>query len=642
MLKKFLSHIIFLLFFGAILAQNGLDTIKNDGMIRFSGFTESPVKANSILLKKLQKATNFNEKGKAILELSKFHIEKGNIDSIIFYGKYLYDESLLTKEVESENEYFLASSANIIAIGKRMQGLNDVAIKWHIKGITHAESIPDIELINKHKFGMGIVYAMRKDYSKALEVFDKCILNTTDTNFKYDVYKRKADIYVRQEKIQKAKEEYVRVLAFYKTNNAIKRELEVLLKLGVIAEIKGDNTKAFNYYNEVKDRAEAQEYYDLYFRTQNRIGRLYFVLKQFKNAHIALSTSYMNAIQWDNLEYQKEILNNLRRVYYEEKDYENAYAVMTQYIDISNRILKKQNKKEITELEVQYKTLQKENQIQVLENEQTLRESEIKRQKTLKMSFLIGFIVILIPVIALLYMYYQKLQTQSKLTKIQEEVNEQKVETLLKDQELKLIKADIDGQDKERKRIAQELHDSIGGSLAGIKLQLSNTAKDDENYKRIAKQIDETYNQVRDLSHTLIPKKFNENIFTALIEHYIENIQKDNQTQIIFSPHPKKEINAIDETLKVELFKIIQELITNVFKHAKASQISIHLNKFEDNITLLFEDDGIGFDMKKHKKGIGLTNIKSRIEGLSGTMRIDSFLNRGTVIDIDIPLINKL
>ena len=71
-------------------------------------------------------------------------------------------------------------------------------------------------------------------------------------------------------------------------------------------------------------------------------------------------------------------------------------------------------------------------------------------------------------------MYYQKLQTQSKLNKTLEEVNQQKITTLLKDQELKLVKASLEGQNNERKRIARELHDSIGGNLATIKLQLSN------------------------------------------------------------------------------------------------------------------------------------------------------------------------
>ncbi len=639
MLKRILknNYIFFLFLFGTIHTQNDIDDTQlpqpEPKTTSFTVFGASPDKANDTLLKKIKIATNFDDKADAIIELANFHIEKGNIDSINYYGNYLFNESL-----KINKNYFLSAAANIIAIGKRKEGLNDEALKWHIKGVGYAENLTDKQLLYRHKFGIGIIHFLRKEYTKALDLYNECLNNTLDVKLEYDIYKRLGDIHLAQGNLNDAHKEYIKSVTFYKSNSYSKDQLTTEMQLGIIDEELKKYDTAFNYYNEVKDEALTKGFYDLYFRAQNRIGRLYFNLKEYNNAHIALSSAYINAVQWNNLEYQKTILRNTRHVYLAQKDYKNAYNVMTQYLSISNTIQKNQNKKEINELEVQYNTLQKENKIHLLEKEQIKKESEINRQRTLKISFLIGFLVILIPVIALLYMYYQKLQTQSKLNKIKEEVNQQKVSGLLKDQELELIKADIDGQDKERKRIAQELHDSIGGSLAGIKLQLSNTANDNENYQLIAKQIDETYNQVRDLSHNLTPKKFNENAFTSLVSQYIENIKKDNKTNITFSPHPKKEINNIAEKLKVELYKIIQELLTNAFKHAKASHIDIHLNKLDNTLKLLFEDDGVGFNIQNSKKGIGLNNIKNRLDALSGTMNIDSLPNRGTVIDIDIPI----
>ena len=624
--------------FGIINAQDDIDDTqlpqpapKTTG---FTAFGVSPEKANDTLLKKIKNAANFDDKGDAIIELAHFHIEKGNIDSINYYGNYLFNESLKPKK-----NYFLSTATHIIAIGKRKEGLNDEALKWHIKGVGYAEDLTDKELLYIHKFGIGIIHFLRKEYTEAIDLYNECLKNTLSVKLEHDIYKRLGDIHLVQGNLDNARKEYTKSLIFYKANANSKEQLTTEIQLGVIDEELKNYSSAFNYYNPVKDEALTRGFYDLYFKAQNRIGRLYFILEQYDNAHMALSTAYINAVKWNNLEYQKTILENTRQVYLTQKDYQNAYNVMTQYEHISNTILQQQNKKEINELEVQYNTLQKENQIHLLEKEQIKKESEINRQKALKINFLIGFLVILIPVVALLYMYYQKLQTQSKLNKIQEEVNQQKVSGLLKDQELELIKADIEGQDKERKRIAQELHDSIGGSLAGIKLQLSNTEKDNENYKLISKQIDETYNQVRDLSHNLTPKKFNENAFTTLVSQYIKNIEKDNKTNITFSPHPEKEINTIAEKLKVELYKIIQELLTNAFKHAKANHIDIHLNKLDGTLKLLFEDDGIGFDIQNSKNGIGLNNIKNRLDTLSGTMNIDSLPNRGTVIDIDIPIL---
>ena len=639
MLKLFLKNIslLFLFLFGVIHSQNNVDDVHlpqpDSEITRFTAFGESPEKANDSLIKRIKNANQFEDKANAIIDLSNFHIEKGNTDSINFYGSYLFNES------SNENNYhFLSTAANIIAMAKRMEGLHDEALKWHIKGVEYAENLTDTHLLYTHKFGMGIVHFLREDYNNAIDLYNECLNNTLDEGLRHDIRKHLGDVYLTQNNLDDAKEEYEKVVAFYKSISDRKNQLTAEIQLGIIEEILKNYNTAFNYYNTVKNKALTLGFYDLYFKSQNRIGRLYFNLKEYENAQAALSVAYVNAIQWNNLEYQKKILQNLRQVYLAQEDYKNAYAIMTQYISVSNMITKNQNKREINELEIQYNTLQKENQIYLLEKEQAQKENEINRQKTLKINFLIGFLVILVPVVALLYMYYQKLQTQSKLNKIQEEVNQQKVSVLLKDQELELIKADVKGQDKERKRIAQELHDSIGGSLAGIKLQLSNTTKDDENYKLIANQIDETYNQVRDLSHNLTPKKFNENAFTILVSQYIKNIQQNNKTNITFSPHPEKEINTIPEKLKVELYKIIQELLTNTFKHANASNIDIHLNKLGDTVKLLFEDDGVGFNMQNNKFGIGLNNIKNRLEALSGIINIDSVANRGTVIDIDIPI----
>ncbi len=639
MIKRVLKNtsLIFIFLFGITHAQNDIDDTQlpqpDSKTTGFTAFGVSPEKANDTLLKKIKNATNFDDRGDAIIELANFHIEKGNTDSINFYGNYLLNESL-----KNDKNYFLSLAANIIAIGKRKEGLIDEALKWHIKGVGYAENLTDKHLFYTHKFGIGIVHFLRKEYTEAIDLYNECLNNTLNVKLEHDIYKRLGDIYLVQSNLKDAQKEYTKTVIFYRSNSYSKDQLTSEIQLGIIDEELKNYSTAFNYYNSVKDEALTRGFYDLYFKAQNKIGGLYFILKQYDNAHMALSTAYINAIQWNNFEYQKTILQNTRRVYLAQEDYKNAYNVMTQYLNISNRIQQNQNKKEINELEVQYNTLQKENQIHLLEKEHIKKESEINRQKALKMNFLIGFLVILVPVVALLYMYYQKLQTQSKLNKIQEEINQQKVSGLLKDQELELIKADIEGQDKERKRIAQELHDSIGGSLAGIKLQLSNTAKDNENYQLIAKQIDDTYNQVRDLSHNLTPKKFNENAFTTLVSQYIKNIEKDNKTNITFSPHPEKEVNAIAEKLKVELYKIIQELLTNAFKHAKASHIDIHLNKLDNTLKLLFEDDGIGFNVQNSKKGIGLNNIKNRLDTLSGTMNIDSLPNRGTVIDIDIPV----
>ena len=107
--------------------------------------------------------------------------------------------------------------------------------------------------------------------------------------------------------------------------------------------------------------------------------------------------------------------------------------------------------------------------------------------------------------------------------------------------------------------------------------------------------------------------------------------------EVGFHPHPEKEINGLNEKVQMELFKIIQELMTNTIKHAEASKVDIHLSLIEDELSLLFEDDGKGFSSSEVSDGIGFSNLKNRVTELSGALNIDSAKNRGTVISIIVP-----
>nr|WP_247679836.1 sensor histidine kinase [Chitinophaga polysaccharea] len=216
-------------------------------------------------------------------------------------------------------------------------------------------------------------------------------------------------------------------------------------------------------------------------------------------------------------------------------------------------------------------------------------------------------------------------------------MNRQKIAALLKDKELELLKASITGQEKERQRIAGELHDSIGGNLAAIKLQLSNQTAADR-LDALIRQVDDTYRQVRDLSHDLVPLKFGNTGFTELITGYIRQFNMPGNAIITFHAFPGEEIDRIGTTLKAEIYKIIQELITNAQKHSQASKVEIQLTRLDGMLKLLFEDDGQGFSVETVKYGIGFQNIRERLKLFDGVFSIDSFPSKGTVIDIEIPL----
>jgi len=576
-------------------------------------------------------------------KIADYHFYKGETDSILFYGDLILKTINEHKQKLKTINKNLSSAHKIMTEGYILNGLYENAIKYSLEGISAAENIPDSTEINYHRSNLARANHLKGDYLKALGLYNECLKSKVNSNtLLLKLYREIANTYLALANNDLARAFYFKASDLATELEDIKAKLQIDMGLGIIEKNEGNSQIAIQYFDHIKNSALDNGLYDLHIDAQNQIGNIWYNEGHYEQAQMALSMTYINAIRWNKLEQQKRLLNNLRFIFVKQGDYENAYNIMTQYLDVSNNIADNQNEKEIKELEIKYETLQKENKITTLENEQLTKDNIISKQKITRNVILIAFVIILIPIIALLYVYYQKMMAQNKLNKQQEEISKQKISSLLKQQELKLIKASMKGQNKERTRIARELHDSIGGNMASIKLSLSNLDKKNDLYGKLTLQIDETYQMIRDLSHNLIPKKFSQNAFSALITEYMEAIHKNNGIQTSFRSYPEKRVNTIDESLQVELYKILQELTTNTLKHANATLIDVEINIYEDDLKLIFEDNGMGFEKyKKGSKGIGLSNIYARITELNGEVHIDSKIKRGTIVIIDVPLKNK-
>jgi signal transduction histidine kinase len=631
------------LFFAQI--STTVDSTKNSGQKIYFGFqTRHKSKELEPFYKELKNSKYGAQRFSVIDQLIAHHTKKNSTDSVLYYSNLYIKEIRNWDQTEHIKTRYFSKAHYYLGNGNLMNGLTDNAIKWYLEGLQEAEKTNYSEFNYKNIIGLSNAYIQQLNTDKAIP-----ILNNALTEFAPEFPSLKIKNFILLGKAYRLKNDLIKTKSYFDKAMEIaialadeELQLSIRLELAILAEVNKDYKKAFDGYENTRNEAKEKGFDAVYFKGSLLLAKYHYNREMYDIAIIGLSMAYINAVDRDNLEYQKEMLLIQSKCFARKDDYKNSYAIMTQLYNVERQIKEKQQRAIIKELEVQYETIEKEKAITSLKEDQLLKEAELSRQKTIKNAFLIGFLIILIPIIALLVVYYQKLQTQSELTKKQEEINTQKVQSLIQEQELNLIKASIEGQDEERKRIAQELHDSIGGNLAGIKLQLSSISAGSETLKNINGQIDETYQLVRDISHTLIPKKFKQNAFTDLVEEYTNSISRTSPLNISFHPHPKETINKIDERIQVELFKILQELTTNALKHAQASKIDVHLNLFEDELSLLFEDNGKGFETSKLVEGIGLSNIKSRINNLNGNLHIDSFENRGTVITIDIPDIKKI
>ncbi|AUP79538.1 histidine kinase [Flavivirga eckloniae] len=604
-------------------------------MINFKAFGYTPKTIPDSIYHQLKREVDIDKRLDLIYNIGITHAHAGTSDSIVFYAKRMDSVMSHTKQKLSNYNLHQIKAKRLQGDGMYMNGLYENALKAYIEGISIVKNPlkhPEVEWL---KIGLGKVYIQKKNYKKAKELFHEC-LKSAESEIIAQANYCLGVLNFRQNNITTAAVFLDKALAH--SGKSLKLILKVELYKGFIAWEEENNDEAFDIFESIMERSLEHDHYDIYTEAVLSFGRIYIQLERYDDAEMILTIAYTNAIQWNRLELQRRVINGLRRVYSVKGDYKNAYNLMTQYLGISNMILKEQNNIVVKDLEYKYQTLQKEKEIFELKEIQLVKQAEINREKTIRQAFLYGFLILLIPILALLYVYYQKLQTQNQLNINQKELNNRKIVSLLNEQELKLARTSLDAQQEERTRIAQELHDSIGGNLAGIKLRMSNKGRLNEEEQGIILQVDETYKLVRSISHDLTPSKFHKNAFTTLIREYVESIKQIVDFSINFLTHPEEKIDNLSETIKVQIYQIIQELFTNTIKHANAKNIDLHLTIYEKTFQLLFEDDGKGFNVAQIQDGIGLSNMRNRAAQLKGELVIDSAISRGTVFTIEIPL----
>jgi signal transduction histidine kinase len=203
------------------------------------------------------------------------------------------------------------------------------------------------------------------------------------------------------------------------------------------------------------------------------------------------------------------------------------------------------------------------------------------------------------------------------------------------------IAAEITTLENERRRIAADFHDELGPILSAVRLQVNHLEPTDETERIVldksSKQIDEVIQRFREISYNLLPNTLVRKGLTKAIEEYISKMQTANGLQISFTGN----IERLNADKEVNIYRIIQEIVHNTIKHARAIKLSISVSGMTEKILLKTKDDGIGFnyqEMESKGGGLGLLNLQSRVEVLNGSLYVNTQPGKGTEFSIEIPL----
>ena len=198
------------------------------------------------------------------------------------------------------------------------------------------------------------------------------------------------------------------------------------------------------------------------------------------------------------------------------------------------------------------------------------------------------------------------------------------------------MKAVIQAQEEERKRIAKDLHDGIVQQLGGLKLGLQNVFKSkSEEESKLIKVLDDSAQELRVLSHKMMPKSLSELGLIPALEDMLSNTLGNTNIEYDFENFGIKD--RLKENIEISLYRITQELIQNVIKHSGATKANVQLFKAGSDIVLIVEDNGMGIK-KSESSGIGLMNISSRLDTINGNVNFEPSPESGTLATVKIPI----
>jgi signal transduction histidine kinase len=238
---------------------------------------------------------------------------------------------------------------------------------------------------------------------------------------------------------------------------------------------------------------------------------------------------------------------------------------------------------------------------------------------------------------------YKNQDKKRRIAKQEMELEKQRADNLMKNQELATIDAMIAGQEKERKKLAEDLHDDLGSSLTTIRLYFDNLkdhfkpGTSSEIYNRTDKLLEDTYATIRGMSHSRHNGVLASKGLIPSLQTLAENITNSGKIKVNIFHHGMD--RKLENSLELNIFRMLQELLSNVVKHAGATEASINIVGSKNTIDLMVEDNGKGFvpDSSKKATGMGLYSIETRVEEMDGTFDIDSNSGHGTTITIEIP-----
>ncbi len=524
--------------------------------------------------------------------------------------KYFIALKIFEKDETSSEEGVAAVYNNIGMIYERINRYDD-ALKNYGKALTIRKKIGNEKGLATSYNNIGIIQSIKKSYKKAddnfkkslklwLKLNDKKSLSLAYNNIGFNLYSE-GDAFQKSGSPQKAKRNFKLAFQNYYT------VLELQKQIGNKRSIALSYSNIGETYLKIGEYLNAKKEYEKALELSTEIGEVFLL----KDIYIGLALV-------------NEKLGN----------YKEAYQQQQLYSKYKEKIFDKESTRQIEEIQAKYETEKKQKTIEIQSLQLSKQQLQITQNKVQVILLIAGMILIVI----ITYLIINRNKAKQRAVSQKNILTQQK----------RHAKTLICTLEQERIRIARDLHDGIGQTLVGAITNHEQLSTELNSFSENKKQIfnstsiilDTAYKELRELSHQMMPRVLE---LTGLSEAISDLLDKSLKTTLIDYSFDQQPINEIPENIAISIYRIFQELLSNIIKHSEAKSILINLYRTQQRIMLIVEDDGIGIkdainSSKAKSNGIGLMNITARTQIMNGTFLIEKGKIKGTTSTLIIPL----
>jgi signal transduction histidine kinase len=584
---------------------------------------------------------------KAIDLSTKINSQTATIKSLIYYSGIFsitgeYDSSIVYNEKALALSRQIKDSLNIgialLNIGVA-HGYNEdfgTAIQYCQEGLKVVEGRSHIKIEVQINDRLQVLYWQMAQYDKAIVFGEKAVQQSRLLGMPYMLAQSLSNLslgYIAQNMYPKATPLLTEALGIAKALNNYNLESSILLNLSDNLMVSGDYEKAKVYIERslLLNRTLGSPNGETI--SLRALAMYYLQKKDFNNARkLATESSVISHKYNFTLEYA-EAIRVLSSIAFATGDMNAGDKYYREYGDSIKALVKVVLSQKSADLEKKYETEKKETQIKKLEAEKQVQLLSIRQKNTLNY-ILIGSAAALLIISLLLYGNYKSKQ----------KLQQQRINELEKEKQLTATEAVLKGEEQERTRLAKDLHDGLGGMLSGIKYSLNSmkenlimTPDNAQAFERSMDMLDSSIKEMRRVAHNMMPEALVKFGLDTALKDFSNDIEKSGALQVSYQSIGIENAD-IEQITAISVYRIVQELLHNAIKHAAARSAIVQVARSNGHITITVEDDGKGFDtgILAQAKGIGWTNIQSRVDYLKGKLDIQSEPGKGTSVHIEL------